>query len=288
MMKTMKPQHLVALVLLSACGSGGEEPKAGSAELTDGIVARALAPALSVGSGGMRCYESTDVDDMPDIALDRPFTYMVRYVVATRDYRALLSTVIPHAAGMTYELVDEGMEVDGTWKVTFKAYDDPAVVKGLFVHTNYRVPWIVEGKAITDVEVAVLDQSGNSTPELGGVPGEPKSLKPARRSMSSTRDEDPSLPPLEDVTIYANGGLVEGEQYIIGFARVNGAGAALTLMNDPATYTVAFANTTGTPAHEFLFFDHRVTDLGANPAVCAFTDGDADPGTEPRPTVQQP
>lgn len=263
------------LSFLMACG-----PQA-APEQSNLLMAASDAGGGAPGSASTS-FEATDVDRIPDFALDRAFTYLLKWHAGKDDIRPLISTLIPHAAGMTYHLTNEKVVDDTVWQITFQAMDDLSAVKGLFVHTEHQFPIKFNGHSITEVEVLVLDQNGNSAGEQGGVPGQPKTKKPRRCRLAQCQDADPTMPPLEDITIYINGGTVGQERCIVGFAHMNAKSKGLTFAHDVPNGRVAFGASKDVKGHAFLFFDHVVTDFGKALVDAHFTDGDGDPSNSVR------
>ncbi|MBK9177583.1 MAG: hypothetical protein IPM46_14875 [Flavobacteriales bacterium] len=233
-------------------------------------------------------FEAKDVDRIPDFALDRAFTYLLMWKAGKDDIRPMLSTLIPHAAGMAYHLSNEKVVNDTVWQITFQAMADLSLGKGVFVHTEHEFPYVFNGNQITEVEVLVLDQNGNAAGEQGGTPGQPKTRKPARCRLAQGQDADPTMPPLEDITIYINGGKVDGERYIVGYAHMAAKSKDLNFTHDVPNGRVAFAAKSDKNGHAFLFFDHAVTDFDKAPVDAHFTDGDGDPMNTVRHSVDQP
>lgn len=271
-----------ACSFLMACGPQAAPEQSnlmGAASSND-----AAAPGSTASS-----FEAKDVDQIPDFALDRAFTYLLMWKAGKDDIRPMLSTLIPHGAGMAYHLSNEKVLYDTVWQITFQATADLSVAKGLFVHTEHEFPYFFNGHQIKEVEVLVLDQNGNAAGEQGGIPGQPKTRKPARCRLAQGQDADPTMPPLEDVTIYINGGKVEGERFIVGYAHMATKSKDLMFTHDVPNGRVAFEAKSDSKGHAFLFFDHVVTDFGDKaPVEAYFTDGDGNPLNTARHSVDQP
>jgi len=276
----MKLQHMIPMLMLAACGTGSGEPSA-TLSLANVNEPLMLAPV----KGGS---EHDDADEIPDHALDRAFTYALRLKDKLDEEAHLISTLIPHAKGFTYSLVNETVLKDSIWQITFKAEEDELIERGVYLHVDHEVPVVFSGHNITEVEVLVLDVNGNATGEIGGVPGQPKTKKPKRVRWMDAQELDPAMPPLEDVAIYLNGGEVEGERYLVGYAHMNEKSKGLSTTNNTVRNRVEFAALDDSEGHAFLFFDHNVTDLGEAMIATAFTDGDGVPLNTPRETRDRP
>ncbi|MBK7947085.1 MAG: hypothetical protein IPJ85_18030 [Flavobacteriales bacterium] len=107
--------------------------------------------------------------------------------------------------------------------------------------------------------------------------GQPKTKKPKAAKWANSQELDPAMPPLENVIIYLNGGKVDGERYVVGYAQMHVKSKALGLTDDIGQARVAFSATDDPEGNAFLFFDHNVTTFGNALINCAFTDGDDDP-----------
>jgi len=276
----MKHFLLFVMIALAACGTSGGDPN------TTKAFAKIPAPVLKAAFKGGA--EHTDADQIPDYALDRAFIHLMRLKDKQDETMHFISTLIPHAKELTYSLVNEAVLKDSIWQMTFKAEADPNVEMGLYVHADHQVPVKFNGNWITDVEVVVLDVNGNATGEVGGVPGQPKTKKPKAAKWANSQELDPAMPPLENVIIYLNGGKVDGERYVVGYAQMHVKSKALGLTDDIGQARVAFSATDDPEGNAFLFFDHNVTTFGNALINCAFTDGDDDPSNTPRESREGP
>ncbi len=277
----MKKLFPFAALAIIGCGPGGGGPSSGTLSLAEGGTAK----ALLAGAGGS---EHTDADQVPDIALDRAFTYTLILRDEKDEVTHLISTLIPHAKGITYSLVNEKVINDTIWQMTFKAELDENADRGLYLHSDHQVPVVFDGKDITEVELQVLDVNGNSTGEVGGVPGQPKTRKPKSCRWVSSQEMDPAMPPLEDIVIYTNGGKVEGERYLVGYARMKERSKNLSLKDDLAKNRVEFSADADTSGHRFLHFDRQVTAFNEAIITAMFPDGDGDTSNTPRETRELP
>lgn len=271
----------IPLIASLGCGSGGD----GAGQQVGIAASGGLKAMMAAPLGGS---EHTDADQVPDIALDRAFQYGVRMRDEKNEVVHLLSTLIPHAKGFTYGLANEKAVNDSVWQMTFIAEADENVDRGLFLHAAHQVPVVYDGKAITEVEVVVLDVNGNATGEVGGVPGQPKTKKPIRVRWADCSDIDPAMPPLEDITIFANSGKVDDEHYIVGYAFMKEASKDLSLKDQLAKQQVEFTANPDSSGHRFLFFDHAVTAFNGALITAFFPDGDGDPLNLPRETRERP
>ncbi|MBK8498516.1 MAG: hypothetical protein IPL52_06780 [Flavobacteriales bacterium] len=285
MKKLIVPLMLAAL-LPSCSGDGGE----GSSSMADTTVARAKAEiALRAGSNDHHTkpnsYETTSVSTFPDDVLDHPFTYLMNRVIGRDDHRLMLYTVIPHAASVTYKLVNEKVN-STTWDLFFQAVAAEGNAKGLFVHTIYQIPRTVDGRDMTDLKVHIVDVAGNVLDDPAGAPPK-KPKRPRHVRIGDKQDVDPNLPP-EDPTIYVNGGMEDGAQGVCGFAYVYQLADALTLTDDVTNNNVEFTLSTTAGTLDFLYFDHNVDPFGTNAVKCIFVDTDSDSSTEPRWSICAP
>ena len=287
MKKLLIPVLVVSL--LQGCGDGGGEAKTMLADTSS--VGDTTKPTTKMAASYKdhhskpNSYESVSVNSFPAECLDRPFTYLMNRVISREDQRPYLYTVIPHAADMTYKLVNE--KLNGTmWELYFQAIESQGMDRGLFAHTIYQLPKTVAGSDITDIMVNIMDAAGNVLVDASGTNTRAKRPKYVR--MGDKEDSDPNYPP-EDVTIYLNGGKDSGVQYISGFAYVMEMAEKITLTDNTGANNVEFAldAVTGTPT-EFIYFEHDVDPFTANPVKATFLDTDADATTAPRFTICVP
>ncbi len=287
-MKKLLIPVLVA-TLLHGCGDAGGEVKPTLADTSS--VGDTSKPAARLASTFKdhhtkpTSYESVSVNSFPAECLDRPFTYLMNRVISHDDQRHYLYTVIPHAADVTYKLVNE--KLNGTlWELYFQAFDSQGMERGLFVHTIYQLPKTVSGSDITDIMVNIMDKTGTVLVDVAGA--DTKARRPRYLRMGDKNDVDPNYPP-EDVTIYLNGGKDTGVQYISGFAYVMEMAETITLTDNTGANSVEFAldPLTGTPT-EFIYFEHDVDPFTTNPVKATFLNTDADATTEPRFTICVP
>lgn len=274
------------VALSSACaGDGGVEVKPLMADSS--ASAGTMAPLTPANDHHTKptSYETTSVTAFPDEALDHPFTYIMNQVIGREDQRMMLYTLIPHAADITYRLANEKLN-GTTWDLYFQIVAAPEVDRGLYVHTMYQVPNRVDGKAVTDIKVHIMDAAGNVVDDAAADPPK-KPKRPRHVRVGDRQDPDPNMP-TEDPVLYVNGGVEDGSQFVCGFAYVYGSTNALTLTDDVAgnTVTVGMSPTAGTK--DFIWFNHNVDAYGTNSVKCTFGDNDADPNTDPRWTICAP
>jgi hypothetical protein len=96
------------------------------------------------------------------------------------------------------------------------------------------------------------------------------------------------MPPLEDVTIFANSGKVDGEHYIVGYASMKEPSGDLSFKDLLANAQVEFKAKPDSSGHRFLYFDHVVTAFNGALITAFFPDGDGDSTNLPRETRERP